>query len=158
MLATGKLTGATLRDAYAAMDLFAFASQTETQGMVLAEAMAAGVPVVALDGPGVRDVVADGHNGRVLPADASVDAMAAALGEGTDAGDWAAAARSTAAGFDRRRCAARVLELYASLRGRRRHAATDWNWWHRLLGRIEGEWELITSKADSAGGSVRPER
>ncbi|HEY7775971.1 MAG TPA: glycosyltransferase, partial [Kineobactrum sp.] len=35
-----------LADAYAAMDVFAFASRSETQGMVLTEAMAAGVPVV----------------------------------------------------------------------------------------------------------------
>ncbi|MCC5845768.1 MAG: glycosyltransferase [Verrucomicrobia bacterium] len=42
------------------MDCFVFASQTETQGIVLAEAMAAGNPVVALDGPGVREIVADG--------------------------------------------------------------------------------------------------
>ncbi len=40
-----------LADAYAAMDVFAFASQTETQGMVLTEAMAAGLPVVAVDAP-----------------------------------------------------------------------------------------------------------
>ena len=53
----GKKTGRELADAYAAMDVFVFSSQSETQGMVLAEAMAAGAPVVALDGPGVRDVV-----------------------------------------------------------------------------------------------------
>lgn len=63
---TGTLQGALLVSAYKAMDVFAFASQTETQGMVLAEAMAAGVPVVALDAPGVREVVIDGTNGRLL--------------------------------------------------------------------------------------------
>lgn len=55
-----------LADAYAAMDVFAFASQSETQGMVLTEAMACGVPVVAVDAPGVREVLDDGRNGRLI--------------------------------------------------------------------------------------------
>jgi Glycosyltransferase len=42
---------------YCEADIFVFASQTETQGLVLAEAMAAGLPVVALRGPGVVDIV-----------------------------------------------------------------------------------------------------
>lgn len=50
-------------------DLFAFASRTETQGLVLAEALAAGLPVVALSGPGVGDSVRDGVDGLVVPAD-----------------------------------------------------------------------------------------
>ena len=52
----------------AAADLFAFASRTETQGLVLAEALAAGLPAVAVDGPGVRDSVRDGIDGIVVPA------------------------------------------------------------------------------------------
>ncbi|MFO8007411.1 MAG: glycosyltransferase [Candidatus Brocadiia bacterium] len=53
----GKTTGQELVDAYHAMDAFTFASQTETQGMVLVEALAAGCPLVALDAPGAREVV-----------------------------------------------------------------------------------------------------
>lgn len=159
LLMTGKLTGARLYDAYAAMDLFAFASQSETQGMVLAEAMAAGLPVVALDGPGVRDVVGDGVNGRLLPESASTVDMAAALESiGTDGPTrerWAAAARRTAARFDRSRCAAEVLSLYQSLDRAARAAAGDWRWWDGLLGRIEAEWELITAKAESAGQGLQ---
>ena len=41
------------------MNVFAFASLTETQGLVLAEAMAAGVAVVAIDAPGAREIVRD---------------------------------------------------------------------------------------------------
>ena len=63
---TGVLHYQHLVDAYFAMDVFAFASLSETQGLVLIEAMAAGLPVVALDAPGVRDVVEDYHNGRLL--------------------------------------------------------------------------------------------
>ncbi|MFH1496368.1 MAG: glycosyltransferase, partial [Verrucomicrobiota bacterium] len=76
---TGKLSGRPLHDAYAAMNVFAFASTSETQGLVLAEAMAAGNPVVALDAPGAREVVRDGRNGRLLPAGATAADFARAL-------------------------------------------------------------------------------
>ena len=48
---------------YLAADLFVFASTSETQGMVLLEAMAGGCPVVAVRASGVYDVVKDGYNG-----------------------------------------------------------------------------------------------
>lgn len=51
---------------YQQAHIFVFASKTETQGLVLAEAMAAGTPVVALRGPGVVDIVADGTNGFIV--------------------------------------------------------------------------------------------
>lgn len=54
-----------LRDCYRAGDLFVFASTTETQGLVLLEAMALGVPVVAVAMMGTRDVLRDGHGARV---------------------------------------------------------------------------------------------
>lgn len=62
---------------YAASDLFLFSSLTDTQGLVLTEAKAAGVPAVAVDacGPGV--VVTDGLDGFLVPNDA--DAFAAAV-------------------------------------------------------------------------------
>lgn len=63
----GILDRRSLTSAYRSMDVFAFASQSETQGLVLAEAMAAGTPVVAIDAPGVRDIVVDTDNGRLLP-------------------------------------------------------------------------------------------
>ncbi len=48
---------------YLAADLFIFASTSETQGMVLLEAMAGGCPVVAVRASGIYDVVKDGYNG-----------------------------------------------------------------------------------------------
>ncbi len=65
----GSLSGQDLIDAYHALDVFAFASHSETQGLVLAEAMAAGVPVVGVDAPGVREVVEDRVNGRLIGSD-----------------------------------------------------------------------------------------
>jgi len=76
--ACGVLEGMQLVDAYAAFDVFAFSSRSETQGMVLTEALALGTPVVALDASGVRDIVRDGVNGRLLH-DATESEFAAAL-------------------------------------------------------------------------------
>ena len=63
---TGSVSGDCLINAYHAMDVFAFASKSETQGMVLTEAMCAGIPVIALDAPGAREVVRDEVNRRLL--------------------------------------------------------------------------------------------
>jgi len=48
---------------YQAADVFLFASQTETQGLVLAEAAACGLPTVAVSAPGCDEVVRDGVTG-----------------------------------------------------------------------------------------------
>ncbi len=48
-------------------DLFLFASKSETQGMVILEAMAAGLPVVAVRSSGIDDVVRQGYNGYKTP-------------------------------------------------------------------------------------------
>jgi 1,2-diacylglycerol 3-alpha-glucosyltransferase len=62
----GTLKGEEKINAYHAMDVFVFASKSETQGLVLAEAMAAGVPAIGLDSPGVRDIIKDDVNGYLL--------------------------------------------------------------------------------------------
>ena len=49
-----------LNDCYRAADVFVFSSRTETQGLVLLEAMAQGVPVVSIAELGTRDVLRDG--------------------------------------------------------------------------------------------------
>lgn len=76
----GTLSGVDLISAYRGSDVFIFASTSETQGMVVLEAMAAGLPVVAVDAPGVRDVVRDGVNGFLLPEN-DLDGFAAACEE-----------------------------------------------------------------------------
>ncbi len=64
---TGMLEGQALVNAYHAMDVFAFASTTETQGLVVTEALASGTPVVALDAPAVSEVVNGDDCGRLVP-------------------------------------------------------------------------------------------
>jgi len=64
---------------YHAADLFLFASETETQGLVLAEAHACGLPAVAVRASGVEEVVADGETGILTKSDAR-DLADAAVG------------------------------------------------------------------------------
>lgn len=52
---------------YAASELFVFSSVTETQGLVVAEALAAGCPVVAVDAPGVNEAFSNGNGGALTP-------------------------------------------------------------------------------------------
>jgi glycosyltransferase involved in cell wall biosynthesis len=62
----GYLEGKTLASAYASADAFIFPSRTETLGLVLLEAMAAGCPVVAARSGGIPDIVTDGENGYLF--------------------------------------------------------------------------------------------
>lgn len=55
-----------LLDYYKNAHLFLFASQTDTQGLVLAESMAFSTPVIALDGIGQRDIIRQGKNGYLV--------------------------------------------------------------------------------------------
>jgi 1,2-diacylglycerol 3-alpha-glucosyltransferase len=116
---TGTLRGDALAAAYHALDVFAFASLTETQGLVLAEAMTAGVPVVAVDAPGAREIVRDQVNGRLLPAAdeaAFADAVIWTATHGADSRRRLQnAARTSAAEFSLESVADRALAAYEAI-------------------------------------------
>ncbi len=151
----GILEGGALADAYHAMDVFGFSSKTETQGVVLNEAMAAGVPVVALDAPGVRDVVENGRNGRLVQEETAA-AFASALrwvlerdkkkyqGLQTES-------RQMAQRFSIHETARRALEIYQRLidRGFIFREAQD-SLWEKALDRIKTEMDLAGNVAASA--------
>jgi glycosyltransferase involved in cell wall biosynthesis len=65
----GYLAGEELAAAYASGDAFLFPSSTETLGLVLLEAMAAGCPVVGAARGGIPDIVSDGINGCLYDPD-----------------------------------------------------------------------------------------
>jgi glycosyltransferase involved in cell wall biosynthesis len=66
-----------LAECYQAADVFLFASETETQGLVLAEAAACGLPAVAVNAAGCNEVVRDGDTGILTKGDPSALAEAA---------------------------------------------------------------------------------
>lgn len=151
----GTLDRRQVADCYHAMDAFAFASHTETQGLVIAEAMAAGVPVVALDAPGVREVVRDGVNGRLLARE-DPDAFLAALSAiaGASRGErrrLQEAALETGREFSEEACTARLEQVYEGLTNARRTAPeladSPWDVARR---RIEREWEIWKNVAGAA--------
>jgi glycosyltransferase involved in cell wall biosynthesis len=65
---TGVIPHEEIPDYAAAADLFVFTSLTDTQGLVLVEAMAAGLPVIAVEAPGPVDILSGG-GGLLVPAD-----------------------------------------------------------------------------------------
>lgn len=117
----GPLERSELPDYYASADAFVFPSVSETQGLVLAEAMAAGSAVIAADAPVVRDVLAG--EGRLVPLSAAafaraIDALPPVPDPAESAGSRAAAAR-----FGIEPQARRVAALYEALRAREVQAA-----------------------------------
>ncbi|MDO8335554.1 MAG: glycosyltransferase family 4 protein [Candidatus Saccharibacteria bacterium] len=66
---TGLLDKSEIAKFFGSADVFAFPSYTETQGIVLAEAMAAGCPVVAIDALGSKDAVHEGIDGFLVAND-----------------------------------------------------------------------------------------
>jgi glycosyltransferase involved in cell wall biosynthesis len=106
-------------------DAFAFASRTETQGLVLAEALSLGLPAVAVDGPGVRDSVRDGVDGIIVDAEPAgsiaerlATALAEMLGDAARRDAMAASARRDAGRFSVEARVAQVVALYRQLLGR----------------------------------------
>ena len=155
----GSCGGQRLVDAYHAMDIFAFTSHSETQGMVLTEAMAAGVPAIAIDAPGVREVVIDGQNGRMLSSEnrrSFVAALRWAMNQSpAQRQALQQAARARAAEFSLTRTADRALALYESLIARAARAKTTENSaWEATLRLIEAEWQLWSNLAQAAGATL----
>ncbi len=155
LVLAGKHTGRALHDAYCAMDVFAFASFSETQGMVLAEAMAAGLPAVALNASGVREVVRHEENGFLLPARTPAKIFAKHLARLHDVlavrRKFERAARATAENFSQEHCAAQAIQFYEKIRRatRRDRLMTTVNPWGTLIDRISIEWSLLAEKAQS---------
>ncbi len=82
----GRMQGEELACAFASADMFVFPSQTDTFGLVLLEALASGLPVVAARAGGIPDVVRDGKDGILAePGDDESFAQAVAKLAGNQA-------------------------------------------------------------------------
>ncbi len=63
----GIVPGNKKKNYFAAGDIFVYASKSETQGMILTEAMYSGLPIVAVRATGAKDIVEDGETGFLVP-------------------------------------------------------------------------------------------
>jgi glycosyltransferase involved in cell wall biosynthesis len=106
-----------LPDCYAAADAFAFASRTETQGLVLLEAMAAGLPVHALACLGTRSIIEPGLGAIAAPDDPAAfgRSLAGLLADRPRLARMAAEGRRFAAGWSGPERARQLADLYRSL-------------------------------------------
>jgi glycosyltransferase involved in cell wall biosynthesis len=155
----GVLQQQSLADALHAMDVFAFTSQSETQGMVLTEAMAAGLPVVALDAAGVREVVRDTVNGRMLQKH-TIGTFSGALAWLVElASEQRAALRhralETAETYSMTRSTDKALACFEALIsqmgvGERNNDLG----WEDILVWIKTEWDILKSVAEAGDAAI----
>lgn len=153
----GVLEKQELTNALHAMNVFAFASMSETQGLVLTEAMAASLPIVALDATGVREVVLDGQNGRLL-ADLDPEAFQAALQwlhdlPAEQMSELQNAALATAREFSTQRAADKALACFEALRSGSpgQGGETDWE---DALAWIKTEWNILKSLVGAGEAAI----
>ena len=109
--------GSSLLDCYKAGHAFVFASRTETQGLVLLEALALGTPVVSTAVMGTADVLKDAQGAVVVEEDESAFATAVirVLRSAELRATLAAKAPADAAAWSASAMAERLVELYSSL-------------------------------------------
>ena len=131
----GWLAGDSLADAYAGADVFVFPSTTETLGLVLVEALASGLPVIAAKSAPSAEILGDGPGGMLLDTNDWAGLPDAVIEMGTPGPAWDA----------------------RSLAARRR--AQDWGWSAAtdfLIDRyqrvIAGSGPLAIGWSEAAGG------
>lgn len=107
----------TLLDCYHAADAFVFASRTETQGLVLLEAMAQGTPVVSTAVMGTADVLAGTTGSLVMPEDATLFAngVARVLTDKVLRAQLSKGARQDALKWSSRTLAEKLVRVYQGL-------------------------------------------
>lgn len=109
-----------LAAAYSAADVLVLPSRADNLPNVAIEAMACGLPVIAFDVGGIRDIVVDGETGFLVP-EADIDALAACLSRTVSDSTFLSAARARCRSvatqrFDLPKQAQQYLDLYKALR------------------------------------------
>ena len=146
----GKIPFADIPSYLKAANLFCFASITETQGLVTMEAIAAGLPVVAVNATGTGDVIQHGQEGLLTDNDGM--ALAAAIRQVIDdealLQRFKQGAKKRAEAFDIMLQTKKLLEVYRQAiedkkanqfvrvdkRKRIFQIIIDEEWWDKLLG------------------------
>jgi glycosyltransferase involved in cell wall biosynthesis len=118
-----------LADWYRAMDVFLFPASGSEQGQrALLEAMASGVPVVALDVPGVRDLVTDGREGFVVSTASDLGpALRSLRNDPALREEMGERGRARAREFGGARLAAAARDFYARLLERKSRTSRAWD-------------------------------
>jgi glycosyltransferase involved in cell wall biosynthesis len=116
-----------LADCYRAADVFVFASRTETQGLVLLEAMAQGTPVVSTAVMGTVDVLAGAEGALVVPEDETAFAVAveSVLKDPVRRAELGERARHDARRWSSRLMAERLVSFYSGVLERRAGSVVD---------------------------------
>jgi glycosyltransferase involved in cell wall biosynthesis len=112
---TGRVEFAEIPGYLKAADIFCFASVTETQGLVTMEALAAGLPVVAVDATGTSDAVTHGQEGLLTENDSAALAQAIqqVISNESLRQQFKTAAAKKIAWFDLKVQAKKMIETYA---------------------------------------------
>jgi glycosyltransferase involved in cell wall biosynthesis len=108
-----------------AADLFAFTSQTETQGLVTLEALAAGLPVVAYDAMGTRDTIEHEVNGVLTETEIGelASAILNLISNPVKMAEMKQAALRTAKTMDIGELAKKLADVYAeAIKARKQHS------------------------------------
>lgn len=124
---TGLLHGAELAAAYRNADVFVFPSTTETLGLVMIEALASGVPVLAVDSPASRELLANCPAGRLFPPELA-DKLPELIREMRDentTGDLSSVAREEAEKWSWPAATEFLVSCYREVIASRRMAAID---------------------------------
>ncbi|MEM9646005.1 MAG: glycosyltransferase [Planctomycetota bacterium] len=156
----GVLDSMDLCDFYKTLDVFVFASKSETQGLVLAEAMAAGNPVVAVDACGVRETVKDRVNGRLLRDEDRLQ-FAEAIEWITHRSETRRAEMSreiaeTSRRFSLDRMTGDLLALYRHVRTKKRtNLSKGHRSWNMAVRRVEEEAHIWGNFANAIGEAMK---
>ncbi|HZZ79983.1 MAG TPA: glycosyltransferase, partial [Gemmataceae bacterium] len=129
----GYLKGEDLAAAYASADAFVYASETETMGNVVLEAMACGLPVVAPNALGIPSLFTDKVSGFLYPPrdlSEAVRLTQALLTDDTLRASVSAAARQSIEERNWDHAVKKVREVYADAIRTAKPAA--WTWRHRF--------------------------
>ena len=107
-----------LVDCYHAADLFVFSSLTETQGLVLLEAMASGIPVVSVAAMGTKEVLRNGLGAKITDGTANDFSakVVEVLGDKSLHSNLSQAAITYAAEWNPRKLAKKMAGYYDDIR------------------------------------------
>lgn len=107
-----------VKNIYAAGDIFVYASKSETQGMVLTEAMYTGLPIVAVNATGAKDLVGNQITGILVKENAKdfVDAVTRLLGDENLCKKFSGNAKKSAVeNYTSKSCGKKMLRIYEEI-------------------------------------------